>query len=177
MGNIKKHPKVKLIVGMIARDETLFEKAKMKLEEKYSETDYESKVMDFNKTDYYRDEMGENLKRKFVAFSKLVLPEDLVEIKREANAIEKSGAFFKNGRRINLDPGYVSLAKLVLASTKDYSHRVYLSKGIFAEVTLMYFNGKFNAKEWTYPDYATEEYKKIFGEIREIYKRQLKSKK
>ena len=79
-------------------------------------------------------------------------------------------------RRVNLDPGYVSLSKMVLATTKDYSHRIYLGQGIYAEVTLHYRHGAFHPWEWTYPDYASQRYLDIFGHIRDIYVAQLRSK-
>ena len=77
-------------------------------------------------------------------------------------------------RRVNIDPGYISQSKLVLATTKDHSHRIYLGQGIFAEVTLRYYKGTFRAWEWTYPDYASPPYIAIFNHIRKLYKEQLK---
>ena len=84
--------------------------------------------------------------------------------------------FFKDtkNRRINLDPGYVSASKMVLASTKDHAHRIYLGKGIFAEITLRYYQKTFQPWEWTYPDYRTQEYIDLFNQIRKIYMQQLR---
>ena len=56
-------------------------------------------------------------------------------------------------RRVNLDPGYMDAARVVLASTKDHAHRILLGKGIYGEVTLLYRDGAFRPLPWTYPDY------------------------
>ncbi|MFQ5836184.1 MAG: DUF4416 family protein, partial [bacterium] len=123
--------------------------------------------------------MGSNLKRKFISFQALIDPAEIREIKLFTNQFEQD--FLHPGthdRRINLDPGYLNLSKLVLASTKDYQHRIYLGRGIYAEVTLRYKKEKgFKPWEWTYPDYRTREYLEIFNHLREIYQGQLKTKK
>lgn len=134
--------------------------------------DKESEVMDFTFTGYYDKEMGAGIKRQFVSFTRLILPEQLPVIKLLTNKIEQDLAL-KGKRRVNIDPGYLSLAKVVLATTKDYSHRLYLEQGIYGEVTLTYARGKFSSFPWTYPDYQTQAYQQFFGEIREIYKKQL----
>jgi len=116
--------------------------------------------------------MGAGIKRQFVSFTRLILTEQLPAIKLLTNEIEQDLAL--NGkRRVNIDPGYLNLAKVVLATTKDYSHRLYLGQGIYGEVTLTYAKGKFNPFPWTYPDYQTQAYRQFFEEIREIYKNQL----
>ena len=128
--------------------------------------------MIFGHTDYYRDEFGEGLSRKFLGFSSLITPEKLSEIKVLTNRIEDK--FRKEGRRlINIDPGYLDMAKLVLASTKDFMHRIYLDRGIYAEITLSYQNKSFRSFDWTYPDYRSKEYIDIFNEIREAYRQQI----
>ena len=89
------------------------------------------------------------------------------------NPVDERKRYAAKGKRsVNIDPGYLDLAKVVLFSTKDYSHRIYLDKGIYAEVTLFYKDNRFNPWPWTYPDYRTSEYLGIFKSIREIYKRQ-----
>lgn len=176
MGKPRRHPPVKLICGMISAHEELFEKASRLLQERFGEIDLKSEVMPFDHTDYYAKEMGEGLKRLFVSFSRLIPPESLAEIKLFTNGIESM--FLKPGtenRMINLDPGYVAPNKLVLATTKDYAHRIYLGKGIFAEVTLKFYNGSFRPWEWTYPDYRTEGYIEFFNRVRRIYLDQLRS--
>jgi hypothetical protein len=176
MGEIKKHYPVKLIVGMITPDPDLFSSVEEILKQRFGIMDFYSDIMPFDFTKYYIKEMGENLLRKFIGFEKLILPEELVEIKYFTNDIEKE--FLLDGsskRRINLDPGYITPAKLILASTKDHIHRIYLRDGIYAEITLQMEGGTFRPWQWTYPDYRSEGYIKIFNEIRELYMQQLRN--
>jgi hypothetical protein len=170
MGKIYPPGKVKLIVGLISGDESLFDKIGAGLEKSFkNKIDFKSDVMDFNYTDYYEKEMGSSLKRRFFSFKKLVRLETIAKIKLLTNDIEKR--FCVGGKRtVNIDPGYVDMAKLVLLSTKDYSHRVHVGSGIFAEVTLHYKDKRFDFWPWTYPDYRSEEYTAIFGIIRDMYR-------
>lgn len=173
MGEIKKHQAVKLIISFIFKEESAFEKTRPVLEKAFGKIDFESQTLPFNHTTYYEKEFGKDLKRRFIGFKKLVSPSDLPEIKIQTNRIEKklsSGS----SRSINIDPGYLDLAKLILASTKDYKHRIYLGKGIYSEVTLFYENKSYRPWEWTYPDYKSGEYIAIFNQIRDIYARQIK---
>ncbi len=170
MGKINPPEKVKLIAGLISQDEALFDQIGALLEKKLkNKVDFNSPIMDFDYTDYYDKEMGGRLKRKFISFKKLVRLEGIAKVKLLTNEIEKR--FLKDGKRtINIDPGYIDMAKLVLLSTKDYSHRIYIGQGIFAEVTLHYKDKRFNFWPWTYPDYRSEEYINVFGKIRDIYR-------
>jgi hypothetical protein len=171
MGQIKKLFPVKLVIGFIFKEENTLNKAKFFLERRFGKIDFESQVLNFTHTDYYEKEFGLNLKRKFVSFKKLIPPQDLTKIKLITNQIENK--LSKGGcRLINIDPGYLDLAKLILASTKDYSHRIYLNRGIYAEVTLFYQNKTFKPREWTYPDYKTDAYIDIFNQLRQIYIKQ-----
>ena len=126
----------------------------------------ESETLPFEFTAYYTPEMGPNLLRKFVAFKKLISPERLAAAKIFTNRLEKTYTQ-KGKRRINLDPGILTLAKVILASTKDFSHRIYLNSGVYAEVTLLFRKGRFEALPWTYPDYRTEPYLKFFRILRD----------
>ncbi len=130
--------------------------------------DFVSLPINFDHTDYYEAEMGKQLKRRFVSFLKLIPIEDLYRIKLYTNRLESRYLMAKS-RQINIDPGYVDLAKLVLATTKDYAHRIFLRKGIFAEVTLSFKGDSFCPNEWTYPDYCRDEYIRIFNQIRTLY--------
>lgn len=170
MGKIKIPEKVKLIAGLISNDTVAIEKAGVFLEKKIkNKIDFESSIMEFNHTDYYNEEMGGRLKRKFLSFKKTVPLNGIEKIKLISNAIEMK--FSMNSRRIvNIDPGYLDMSKLVLFSTKDYSHRIHVGAGIFAEVTLYYKDGIFTSWPWTYPDYRTPEYASIFNSIRELYR-------
>ena len=152
-------------MGFIYKDEAIFIKSRDKLEKRFGRVDFQSDPLDFNYTTYYEKEMGSGLKRRFISFSKLIPIEDLYRIKLYTNRLE--ARFLDSGaRQVNIDPGYVDLAKLVLASTKDYAHRIYLRKGIFAEITLSYRNNSFVFNDWTYPDYRSQEYIDIFNKIR-----------
>jgi hypothetical protein len=160
---------------MIAADEDLFSSAEASLSQKFGSVDFRSDVMPFDYTRYYEREMGSDLLRKFVTFEKMIQPAEIVEIKLFTNELEEEFLYpDTDRRRVNLDPGYVSAAKLVLASTKDHMHRIYLGDGIYAEVTLRMERGTFRSWSWTYPDYSSEKYIEIFNEIRRIYMKQLR---
>lgn len=171
MGKVKEPLPVKLVVGMISGEESLFEQAEKKLTQKFGLVDFTSSLLPFNCTDYYKKKMQINLKRKFISFTNLIDPARIVEIKLFTNRLEEN--FFcphSKQRRLNLDPGYITLAKLVLATSKNFQHRIYLGKGIYAEITLRYKRGKgFTCWEWTYPDYRSKEYIEIFNHLRKIY--------
>ena len=173
MGKVKEPLPVKLIASLFAGSGELLEEARVRLSQEFGPVDYESELLPFDHTNYYAAEFGENLKRRFVAFVELVHPGKLAEIKRLTNALEMEWAV-EGKRRINIDPGYVSHSKLVLATTKNHAHRIYLGQGIYAEVTLHYCHGTFRPWPWTYPDYASDHYCRIFDEIRERYKAQLR---
>jgi len=168
MGKIKDPSSVKLIAGFIFRDEGLFAEASACLRRRFGKTDFESPALTFNYTDYYEKEFGTGLIRRFLGFEKPIDPGIIAEIKIFTNKVEDK--FARRGcRRINIDPGYVDLSKLILATTKDYSHRIYLKKGIYAETTLIYQGKSFRECPWTYPDYRTPEYIGIFNRIRNNY--------
>ena len=173
MGSIRKPHPVKLIVGFIYKDRSTLEKTESILKRHYGSLDFQSKILPFTHTDYYKVEFGPGLKRKFISFKSLIFPQKLAAIKVFTNSIEKK--FSINSRRlINIDPGYIDLPKLVLASAKDFSHRIYIGQGIHAEVTLSYQGKAFKCHEWTFPDYRTPEYIEIFTKIREIYFKQVR---
>ncbi|NCQ30012.1 MAG: DUF4416 family protein [Armatimonadetes bacterium] len=177
MGTPQSPPLVKLIVGMLSARPEVFDAAERLLVDTYGPVDLRSDEFAFDFTDYYEGEMGVNLRRRFVSHEHLIDPGHLPSIKQHANALE---AEFGHGtgdaltRAINLDPGYVDQAKLVLATTKDFAHRLYLSQGIYAEVTLRFRNGQFEPWEWTYPDYRTEGCRVFFGKVRRRYREQLR---
>jgi hypothetical protein len=172
MGLIRPPQKVELIIGLLSSDTAALARAGDSLRRIFGRTDFESPVMDFTHTRYYEEEMGKGLKRQFLGFEKLYGLKGLYRAKSRTNRLEKR--FSRGGKRIvNIDPGYLDLAKVVLFSTKDYSHRIYLDKGIFAESTLFYKDKSFNPWPWTYPDYRTSAYIGIFNRIRDIYKAKL----
>lgn len=172
-------PPVKLLVALLAADPALFAAAASQLEQSYGSIDLESEVFPWNTTDYYRAEMGENLWRKFVGFRRLISPGDLVRIKLETNTLEvslSSAASPSAPRRVNLDPGYLDATKLVLASTKNQAHRIYLAQGIYAEVTLLFHHGTFHPFVYTYADYRWPETHGFLRQARLRYLKQLRLK-
>ena len=175
MGQIRSHPPVKLIVGIITAVSDLLPGVHQQLVKQFGRVDFVSDLLPFDYTNYYEAEMGKNLKRQFVSFEKLISAEELASTKCFSNAVESE---FAKGdttpRPVNLDPGYISAAKLVLASTKDHAHRIHLQDGIYAEITLKFYRKTFQPWEWTYPDYRTPGYINIFNHIRRIYMEQLK---
>ena len=172
MGQVKAYPPVKYICAITIADTTLWEKVQVALEDLLSPIDLTTDWFPFTYTDYYTPEMGRGLQKRFVAFQLLRPAEDLPGIKLATNQIEEtlSGT---TQRRVNLDPGYVTAARLVLATTKDYSHRVYLQKGIFGDVHLRFRNKRFEPMEWTYPDYREPFSLRFFEEVRSRYLVQL----
>jgi Domain of unknown function (DUF4416) len=167
---------VKLFCGLIYREISTLQSAFKSLIKLFGPIDHESDIYDFDHTDYYQSEIGDRLIRKFISFDKLIHPLKLAEIKLKTIEIEQKladqiGEEFK--RKINIDPGYMELSKIILASTKNYSHRIYLDKGIYAEVTLMRQYNKFKFLQWTYPDYVNPMALNFFEIMRVRYKVQL----
>ena len=158
---------------MLAGDKALFARAEEEMQNLWGSMDVSSEVMPFTYTNYYQKEMGSPLWRKFVAFEKLIDPGRLAVIKRQSNELEERYA--KNNetkepgilRSVNLDPGYIDLSKLVLASTKNYSHRIYIGDSIYAEATLHYHKGDWRSWPYSYPDYACGDYNVFFNRVRE----------
>ena len=162
---------VRLICGMISADEALFAQALERLQHEFGPADIVSDVMDFDFTHYYDGQMGSLLKRQFVSFARPTKPDALAAAKVLTNNIEadfaaRLGSPDLPPRPINLDPGYVDQAKLVLASTKDFSHRIYLGSGVFGEITLLYHKGRWDALGWTFPDYASPRYHPFLTQVR-----------
>ena len=175
MGNILKQKLVKLVVSIIFKDLDVLEEAMRILVNKYGELEPVTKNLPFDFTDYYSKEMGNGLNRKLISFRKLVSVYDVHQIKIFSNRVEDK--YKKNGDRcINIDPGYVTEAKLVLLTTKDYTHRIHIGHNIFAESTLFFKNGKFDSWPWTYPDYATSEMMRYYDVIRELYMNDIKER-
>jgi hypothetical protein len=176
MGKITEPAPVKLFFGMLSQEPFLFDELQAQLADTYGPVDLESAVWPWDHSQYYEQEMGTGLKRKFLFFKNLIYPGALVGIKLKTNELEKLSQNENSGRKINVDPGYLDAAKLVLATTKDFSHRIYLDKGIYGEVTLYYSRNNYQTLPYTFPDYRTEKYIDIFRKAREIYKIQMKTK-
>ncbi|HLP61640.1 MAG TPA: DUF4416 family protein, partial [Candidatus Deferrimicrobium sp.] len=157
MGIEKEFNKVKLFSGIIYGNTRVYEEIKKTLADLFSPVDLEVGPFDFVFTTYYNREMGSPLFRRFISFEKLISPEELPNIKIRTDQIEMETAV--NGNRlINLDPGYLSEANVIIATTKNHYHRVPLSKGIYAHIEYVIKKKKIIPLEWTYPDFKTPQY-------------------
>ena len=164
---------VKLISSLFSSDKAFIDEIIRVMEHRFGSVDWISPEFFFDRTQYYTKEMGWPLHRRFVSFKELIRPQDAVEVKLETNRIE--GEYLEEGnRKINIDPGYISLERLILVTGKNYTHRVYLSKGIFADLTLIFNRGSFRPLDWTFKDYASPEIISLFNDLRERYKGQLR---
>jgi len=173
MGRVKEHLAVKFFVGITFTPSTNLDKIHSQLESLFSTIELRSFIYNFSGfTDYYQAEMGDDLKKQFIVFSRLQRPDILPEIKLETNKIEDEHIPNKN-RVVNLDPGYVSEAKVVLATTKNYDHRLYLGRGIFGDLHLRFTDKSFRSQPWTYPDYHQKEIISFFNNVRMRYFEQL----
>lgn len=156
-----------LFVGTLYSNKEHFITARAKLTELFGGIAMESPDINYSYSDYYRDELGWPITRRFLFFKNKTDPLTLPDIKLITNSLEEEMS--ADGRRkINIDPGYMTLSKVVLASTKNYSHRLYIGKGIFAEVTLVNVGGEYRPHLFTYRDYASDTVRALFGEARRL---------
>ena len=171
MAEPKAFPRVKLICGIISSEERFFGKAEEYLIRLYGPLDLNSPLFPFDFTDYYEKEMGSELTRKFLSFAHLISPEALSEIKIRTNALEEEirEEMKQNRRVVNLDPGYLTTSALIMATAKDFAHRVPLQEGIYAHLELLFGKNEVRTLDWTYPDFKTEGYQKFFLDVRRIY--------
>lgn len=170
MGAIHSPQPVLLLIAASSRYPEALESALTKAEEQFGKAQLVSDAFAFSETDYYTPTMGTNLLKQFWALG-TIDPSELASIKRQANDWEADYAALEKHpepRPLNLDPGYITPAKLVLASTKDHAHRIYLRDGIYAEVTLSFRGGAWNSLPWTYPDYQRADYHAFFSRCREL---------
>jgi hypothetical protein len=167
--------------GLLAGSEEQLAAARFELAQWYGTIDDASDILPFTFTQYYDGEMGKNLLRQWVRFQALFNPEHLAKCKLETNMAETLLARQFNERRggegpqrpINIDPGYVHRYKVILATTKDHSHRVYLTEGIYGEVTLHWQQNRWTPWPWTYADYQSPEAGRFFERARSAYLEQL----
>ncbi len=165
---------VKPIIGVLTAFPLMLPAVYKELTHRFGRIDFTSALLPFTSTNYYQAEMGNGLQRQFISFEDLIDAGTLAQMKQFTNQVEQAFALEDTqNRRVNLDAGYVSEAKLVLASTKDHAHRIYLCNGIYAEITLRFQRKTFQPWEWSYPDYRLPEYIAIFNHIRTMYRAQL----
>ncbi|MBI5640122.1 MAG: DUF4416 family protein [Nitrospirae bacterium] len=161
-----------LFVGALFSNEDIFNSASQFLTDNFGNILYQSPLMPWDYTDYYMSELQPPIFRSFIFFGSLIDPLVLVEVKHITHAFEVQTSKLKK-RMINLDPGYMTLAKVVLGSKKNYSHRMYLGKGVFGEVELFFKDGRFNPFFYTYSDYKDEKFLDIFMLARDHFRKKL----
>ena len=166
----------KLVIGIFLKETQLLVSVAEALSEAFGPVDMVSAWFPFNYTTYYESEMGDALLRRVLAFQKLIEQEDLARIKNHTNDIER--AYTVAGkRRVNSDPGYMLLERFVLASGKNFSHRIYIGGQIYADLTLIYAKGRFQALPWTYPDYRAPSMLTYLEQVRQKYAADMKKEK
>lgn len=169
-------PVLRLVAAFSRYPDTLAWTAR-RLEAEWGTVALKSPAFPFTQTDYYAQTMGEDLQKIFFALAEPVDPADLADWKLASNRWEEEYADASphpEPRPLNIDPGYLTPGKLVLASTKDFAHRIYLRDGIYAETTLIYRHGRWQGHEWTFPDYKSETYHGFFDECRNYLRRRLR---
>jgi hypothetical protein len=165
VGAVHEPKLVKLICAVTFAEGEDLDKVLSRLAETFGAVDLQSPVFNFDFTTYYCSEMGERLKKCYVSFQGSIDPGTLAGIKRKANALEDRWRV-GGKRRVNLDPGYVAGGKVVLASTKDYAHRIYIGEGMYGDNQLRFMQGRFLPSVWTYPDYQTDLAFSFFKKVR-----------
>ena len=172
MGSVKTPEPVLLFVNTLYRNEETFSRSREILKRDFGELLFVSPTLPWNYSTYYKDEIGWPLYRQFIFFQNLIDPGLFSDIKLKTNEIEVYLSL-KGKRSINLDPGYLTLSNIVLASTKNYAHRIYLGKGIYGEITLIYKDDTYKPHLFTYRDYQDKTHIEIFIKAREILKKML----
>lgn len=164
---------VKLFVATLHAPDAPLNEVAGEMAARWGATDFVSGDFPFEATGYYASEMGADLCRRFYSFKDLIPPDRLVEAKLFTNSVEES--FARDGRRtVNLDPGYLDFYKLVLASAKFGGQKVYLRDGIYADMTLVMFKGKWTSFHWGFPDFKSGAYDAVLSQIRDLYKAQVR---
>jgi hypothetical protein len=175
MGVVQYPAQVKLFCGLLVAPAVSQSDVEDVLQQHFGTIILRSQAFPFLQTSYYTREMGEGLTRLFLAFAPLISIPELVAVKHATNRLEGRWSAGPDQRRVNLDPGYLDLGKVVLATTKNHAHRLYIGAGIYAEVTLRYRQKTFQAWEWTYPDYQLPSAVSFFNQLRDLYKAQLRT--
>lgn len=175
MVEIKSPQKVLAMTGLIFVHNIRVDDVLYTLKNDFGDVSLKSEVIPFTHTTYYNKEMGNDLLRQWYVFDNLVAPDILADLKLRTNVIEKTFLGNNKRRKVNIDPGFITMSNLILASTKDFSHRIYIGKGIYAEVTFIYKNKTFVPLEWTYPDYQEPKALEFFEKARAFLKERLTS--
>jgi len=158
----------KLVIGLLGHDKGLISDAVAEVQRRFGRIDMVSPWMAFDFTDYYTEEMGKPLIRRMFSFRELIDQRSLPEIKLATNVLEKNYSICGK-RRINIDPGYLLYERFVLATGKNFSHRIYIGSGIYADLTLMFQKGTYQSLPWTYPDYRDAQMITFLMQVRDKY--------
>jgi len=171
MAQPKEFMPVKLICGVLYKEEDLYGEVKRRLEAEWGSVDSESPAFPFDLTGYYEDEMGSDLSRRFVSFGTLAPPESLPERKLRTIGIEEALRLERGaaGRPVNIDPGYLTASAVVMATAKDFAHRIPLGRGIYAHLEFLFTRTGVRTLDWTYPDLRREACQAYFRSVRELY--------
>jgi hypothetical protein len=177
MGQIRTPLPVKLFVGVLTSSPEILPELEERLTVLFGLIDTRSELFSFDQTHYYDEEMGTPISRIFLGFEKLIDGSKIAGIKIKTNELEGAIASAHPGRMrpVNLDPGYLEESKIILASTKNFFHRILLSEGIYGEVTLHFQNGAWRDFPWTFPDYKSGRYHPYLSSLRNLYRQQLKA--
>jgi len=172
--SLPQQPKpAKLVIGLLMKDRALFEPLAVELSALYGSPDMVSPWMSFDYTAYYETELGSPLCRRLLTFKALIDQQQLAVIKLSTNRMEQAYARDCR-RRVNIDPGYLLYERFVLASGKNFCHRIYIGHCIYADLTLIYRKGTFETLPWTYPDYADQPIRSFLERVRKKYAVDLK---
>jgi len=177
MSRPKEPSPVQPVVSILGRDWDAFWPGLLwEMEQELGQAEDISDPFPFTETDYYDNELGTPIYRRIIAFQGLIDPLRLVDIKLVFNELEAVYLREDGTRRANIDPGILSLERLVLATGKEFSHRIYLGRGIWADLTLLFQRGGWRTLPWTFPDYAGERVQSILTRIRNTYKVKLRAR-
>lgn len=176
MAKIRTPLPVKLFVGVLTSAPQILPEIEKRLENLFGMIDLRSEQFPFDLTHYYDEEMGHPIYRYFLSFSELIDASEISEVKIKTTGLESTFAreYSNVQRPVNLDPGYLEQSKIVLASTKNFYHRILISGGIYAEVTLHYEGGEWRVFPWTFPDFKSSRYHQFLSCLRDLYRSQLK---
>lgn len=177
MGKANEPEPARLFMSLIAKEDATLSRGVEDLTSIFGKTDCVSERFPFDFTDYYAKEMGKPLFRRFITFDRLIAVTSLPDVKRTTNQLEERYAAPDGNRPINIDPGYICLEHVILATTKGYTHRPYLRDGIYADLTLLYRDKSFQPLEWTYPDYREGPLIRLFNGFRKKYLEDLRKGK
>lgn len=168
MSILQTPPPAKLVCSIFSQREGLINRVVDALCGTYGNTDFKSPVIPFDITSYYEPEFGSSLKRIFISFAELVSQDALVDIKYATNKLEQEFSL-EGKRQANIDPGILTAERLVLATGKNFTHRIYLGRGVFANLTLIYRKDSFMTLPWTYADYASKQVIVFWNNVRKSY--------